>query len=58
MTPHEREEAAKDALQQARRALEQGDHAAARQALERARRFDPTNPDIDAVAEWMASEAP
>ncbi len=58
MTPHEREEAAKDALQAARRALEQGDHAAARQALERARRFDPTNPDIDAVAEWMASEAP
>jgi hypothetical protein len=46
MTPHEREEAAKDALDRAREAIEDGDADAARGALEDARRFDPGNPDI------------
>ena len=46
MTPHDREEAAKDALDRARSALLNGDVATARAALEEARRYDPGNPDI------------
>ncbi|MBX3245855.1 MAG: serine/threonine protein kinase [Myxococcales bacterium] len=49
MTPHEREEAAKDALARARAALEDGDLVGARGALEEARRFDPGNADIHAL---------
>ncbi|MFZ1866193.1 MAG: hypothetical protein WAU39_18375, partial [Polyangiales bacterium] len=46
LSPHEREEAAKDELGRAREALEAGDFGAAAAALERARQFDPHNPDI------------
>ncbi len=46
MTPHEREEAAKDALDRARDALRSGDTEEVRAALEAARGFDPGNPDI------------
>ncbi len=58
MTAHEREEAAKDALQEARAALERGDHDRARAALERARRLDPSNHDIEAIEAWLRSESP
>ncbi len=46
MTPHEREEAAKDALDRARRLLRDGDVDGAREALAEASRYDPGNPDI------------
>ena len=46
LSPHEREEAAKDELDRARQALEDGDMAAAEAALDRAAEFDPHNPDI------------
>jgi len=46
MTPHEREEAAKDALDRARGLLSDGDLDGAREALAEASRFDPGNPDI------------
>ncbi|MFW6050275.1 MAG: serine/threonine-protein kinase [Myxococcota bacterium] len=46
MTPHEREEAAKDAIGRVRRHLRAGDRAAARTALDEARRFDPGHSDI------------
>ncbi len=46
MTPHEREEAAKDALDRARAALRDGDVDGAREALAEASRYDPGNPDI------------
>ncbi|MAT23932.1 MAG: hypothetical protein CMN29_03035 [Sandaracinus sp.] len=49
MTPHEREEAAKDALSRARFALADGDVVGAREALAEAERFDPGNPDIAAL---------
>ncbi|MCS6797331.1 MAG: serine/threonine protein kinase [Myxococcota bacterium] len=43
---HRREEAAKDALDRARDALEAGDVAEARRHLEEARRLDPGSPDL------------
>ena len=46
LSPHEREERAKDALDRAREALADGDEDAARAALAEARRYDPENPDI------------
>jgi serine/threonine-protein kinase len=46
LSPHEREEAAKDALARAREALEVGDLDAANAALDAAAKFDPSNPDI------------
>jgi len=46
MTPHEREEAAKDALDRARGLLRDGDVDGAREALAQASRYDPGNPDI------------
>ncbi|MEM1414919.1 MAG: serine/threonine-protein kinase [Myxococcota bacterium] len=55
MTPHEREEAAKDALFRARLAVSEGDAAAARQALAEARRYDPENPDIAQIAADVAA---
>ena len=47
LSPHEREEAAKDELARARAALETGDVVAARAALDAAEGFDPSNPDIE-----------
>ncbi len=49
LTPHEREEAAKDELARARKALEEGDVVGAEAALDRATEYDPTNPDIEAL---------
>jgi serine/threonine-protein kinase len=46
LSPHEREEAAKDALARAREALQSGDLDAANAALDEAAEFDPSNPDI------------
>jgi serine/threonine protein kinase len=46
LSPHEREEAAKDALARARDALDAGDFSAASAALDAAAEFDPSNPDI------------
>ena len=55
MTPHEREEAAKDALDRARDAVRAGDAAGAEAALAEASRFDPGNPDIDELREELAA---
>ena len=46
LSPCEREERAKDALERARKALEAGDPQAAGRALDEAARFDPEHPDI------------
>jgi len=54
LTPHDREEAAKDALREARRELREGHIDEARQALDRARGFDPENPDILELEERLA----
>jgi len=45
----EREERAKDALERAQRALDAGDKATARTALDEAFRYDPEQPDIEAL---------
>lgn len=58
LSPHEREEAAKDELGRAREALERGDFDQAAAALERARRFDPQNPDIKELEERLPNELP
>ena len=58
MTPHEREEAAKDALDRARDALGAGDTGRAAAALAEAERHDPGNPDIDALREELAGTLP
>jgi hypothetical protein len=58
LSPHEREEAAKDELATARDALDRGDLDAAANALERAARFDPSNPDIETLRERVGSAAP
>ncbi|MDH3199296.1 MAG: protein kinase [Myxococcales bacterium] len=49
LSPHEREEAAKDELARAREALRNGDVAGAQAALDRATAYDPSNPDIEAL---------
>ncbi|MCB9662135.1 MAG: protein kinase [Sandaracinaceae bacterium] len=54
MTPHEREEAAKDAIDDARDALEAGDVAAARAALGLAQQLDPGNSDIARLRAQLA----
>ena len=46
LSPHEREEAAKDELARARAALDEGDLGAAKVALDAADALDPSNPDI------------
>ena len=57
MSPHEREEAAKDELGRARAALDAGDLDAARSALDAAQKLDPGNPDIEALrAEVQAAQ--
>jgi serine/threonine-protein kinase len=58
LSPHEREEAAKDELAAARDALERGDLDAAASALERAARFDPSNPDIEALRKQVGAAVP
>ena len=54
LSPHEREEAAKDQLARARAAIEEGDVATATSALDAAAELDPTNPDIDALRAEVA----
>jgi len=58
LSPHEREEAAKDELANARSALERGDLAEAAAALERASAFDPSNPDIGELQEQVLAAQP
>jgi len=54
LTSHGREEMAKDLIERAERALARGDLEAARTAVEGARRFDPENPDIEALEARLA----
>jgi serine/threonine-protein kinase len=56
LSPHEREEAAKDELARARSALERGDLTEAAAALERANTFDPSNPDIAELREQVVAQ--
>jgi len=56
LTPHDREEAAKDALREARVALREGQVAEARRALDRARAFDPENADITELEERLTAQ--
>ncbi|UCF47572.1 MAG: serine/threonine protein kinase [Myxococcales bacterium] len=58
LSPHEREEAAKDELARARSALERGDLTEAAAALERASTFDPSNPDIAELRERVVAAQP
>ncbi len=62
LTPHEREEAAKDELARARRAIEDKDFDTAEVALDRALVYDPDNPDIallrSAVRDMRSAELP
>jgi serine/threonine-protein kinase len=58
LSPHEREEAAKDELATARDALERGDLDEASSALERAARYDPSNPDIEALRKQVGAAVP
>jgi len=58
LSPHEREEAAKDELARARIALERGDLTEAAAALERASTFDPSNPDIAELREQVLAAQP
>jgi serine/threonine-protein kinase len=58
LTPHEREEHAKDALGRARRALREGRLDAARAALVEAGYYDPGNPDIARLMAQVEASAP
>jgi serine/threonine-protein kinase len=58
LSPHEREEAAKDELERARAALERGDLAEAAAALERASTFDSNNPSIAELRQQMLALQP
>jgi hypothetical protein len=58
LSPHEREEAAKDELGRARSALERGDLAEAAAALERASGFDSNNPGIAELRQQMLTLQP
>jgi serine/threonine-protein kinase len=57
LTPHEREEHAKDALARARRALRESRRDAARTALVEAGYYDPGNPDIARLMAQVESSA-
>jgi hypothetical protein len=54
LTPHEREEAAKDAVDDAREAIAAGDVVAARAALTAAQQLDPGNSDIARLRAQLA----
>jgi serine/threonine-protein kinase len=58
LTPHEREEAAKDELARARKALQDGDVEAAEAALDRATTYDPSNPDIEVLRSELLGRDP
>jgi len=53
MNRHQREEAAKDAMDAARRAIASQNWDRARQALDQARTLDPSNPDITTLARQL-----
>ncbi len=58
LTARQREEGAKDLVEHARDLLTTGDLAGATQAVEEARRLDPGNSDLDAVATAIAAARP
>jgi serine/threonine-protein kinase len=58
LSPHEREEAAKDELGRARDAMDREDLAAAHLALDRASAFDPSNPAIAELRQQLLSLQP
>jgi serine/threonine-protein kinase len=58
LTARQREEGAKDLLDHARALLSSGDAAGARRALDDARRLDPGNSDLDAVAAAIEAAHP
>lgn len=58
LSAFEREERAKDALDRAQRALEQGDKEAARKALDEAYQYDPEHPDIEALRRKLGPTTP
>jgi serine/threonine-protein kinase len=58
LSPHEREEAAKDELERARAALERGDLAEASAALDRASAFDSDLPDIAELRQQILALQP
>ncbi|MBC7171335.1 MAG: protein kinase, partial [Polyangiaceae bacterium] len=58
LTAHEREELAKNALGRARRAMRNGDLAAARAALAEATLYDPENGDITRMLAELEATAP
>ena len=58
LSPHEREEAAKDELARVRNALGRGDLAEAAAALDRASEFDPSNPGVAELREQILALQP
>jgi hypothetical protein len=58
LSPHEREELAKDALQEARDAIADGELEKATAALDRASELDPGNPDIAELRGKLVQESP
>jgi len=58
LSPHEREEAAKDELARVRAALERGDLAEAAAGLDRASAFDPNNPAITELRQQVLAAQP
>jgi uncharacterized protein HemY len=56
MSPHDREEAAKDALARARDHIAGERWEAARHALAEARRYDPENPDVERLRSQLPGE--
>ena len=58
LSPHEREEAAKDELARARGAIRSGDLDAARLALDAAEALDPSNPDIEELRSKILGAGP
>jgi serine/threonine-protein kinase len=58
LSPHEREEAAKDELARAREAIRGGDFDAATLALDAAEALDPSNPDVDELRSEILAASP
>jgi serine/threonine-protein kinase len=56
LSPHEREEAAKDELARVRAALERGDLEEAAAGLDRASAIDPSNPAIEELRQQILAE--
>jgi serine/threonine-protein kinase len=58
LSPHEREEAAKDQLARARAAIREGDLDAAGLALDAAKALDPSNPDVEELRSEILAASP